>query len=208
LRRSTLGLPHWGLSATLLFVVAMASFPMQAMATTIDFERGPASGGTISHDGTNATGTNIGIGTMRAIDTPEGAGDYTVTDGLLNFDTGTNTITLTGAISGLGITDENTQLLSGSFTSWNYETVGLFSVFSGTGPDVKNAALLTALGLPIDLAFQFFTFAIQVDNLGQVVSVDLANVAVPIPGAAWLFGSALLGVVAVGRRRMAKQSVA
>jgi hypothetical protein len=77
-----------------------------------------------------------------------------------------------------------------------------FTGGDGFGPILSlydGSYLITSLGINIH---------ISATSGGQLLLTDAQLTAVPIPGAAWLFGSALLGVVAVGRRRMAKQSVA
>lgn len=190
---------------TLVGYFAFASIPLNAAAAVvIDFGTGLAgAGGTISNDGTNTTGMNILIGSLTTQGT---AADGTyVTDALLNFDTGANTISIVGDVTGLGIS--GATLLSGSFTSSSYTAIpgpgGLITeIFSGQGPDIKNAALLTALGVPTNTPFDFFGFSIESVN-GSVVSTDIINTAVPVPAAVWLFGSGLLGLVGIARRKKA-----
>jgi len=182
---------------------ALASIPLNAAATVvIDFGTGLAGpGGTISYDGINTIGANINIGALTAQGTPINAGTY-VTNAILNFDTAANTISIVGDVPGLGIAP--TTLLSGSFASSTYTTIpgpgGLTEIFSGQGPDIKSIALLGALGVPAGTPFDFFGFSIESVN-GSVISTDIVNTAVPVPAAVWLFGSGLLGMVGIARRR-------
>jgi hypothetical protein len=182
---------------------ALASIPLNAAAAVvIDFGTGLAGpGGTISYDGVNTTGANINIGALTAQGTPINAGTY-ITNASLNFDTGANTITIYGDVPGLSVGP--TTLLSGSFASSSYTAIpgpgGLTEIFSGQGPDIKNITLLDALGVPAGTPFDFFGFSIQSVN-GDVVSTSIVNTAVPVPAAVWLFGSGLLGLVGIARRK-------
>ena len=183
---------------------ALASIPLNAAAVVvIDFGTGSAGpGGTIINDGVNTTGTGILIGSMIVEGT---AADSTyAVNANLNFDTGADTITVFGSIAGLGIFGKT--LLSGSFDSFDYTAVPApggttTEIFSGQGPDIKNSELLTNLGVPTNTPFEFFGFTIESAN-GNVVSTDIINTqAVPVPAAVWLFGSGLLGMVGIARRR-------
>ena len=128
-------------------------------------------------------------------------GGYTV-NALLNFSTAANTISVVGTVGGLGLTTTQT-LLEGSFNAngWSFSNIGGTDVFSGAGIDTKSADLLTALGAPTNTAFEFFGFSLQSVN-GTVNSTDILNTAVvPVPAAVWLFGSGLIGLLGVARRR-------
>ena len=188
----------------LISYFALASLSLNATAAAvIDFGTGLAGpGGTLSYDGVNTIGTNINIGGLTAEATPAGAGTYAVT-ALLNFNTAANTISIVGDVPGLGI-PAGTTLLTGSFSSFSYTAIpgagGVTEIFSGQGPDQKDTGLLTALGLPDNTPFDFFGFSIESVN-GTVVSTDIVNTAVPVPAAVWLFGSGLLGLVGIARRR-------
>ena len=191
---------------TLIGYFALASIPLNAAAAVvIDFGTGLAGpGGTLSYDGVNTIGTNINIGSLTAQGTPANAGTY-LTNAILNFDTGANTISIFGDVPGLGIAP--TILLSGSFSSFTYTPIsgpsGLTEVFSGQGPDIKDAGLLAILGVPTNTPFDFFGFSIESVN-GTVVSTDIVNTeVVPVPAAVWLFGSGLIGLVGIARRKKA-----
>ena len=182
------------------FVFAIASMNAAAV-TVIDFGTGNSgTGGTIGYNsnGVDVSGSDILIGSLTVEDAP-GAGTYVV-DALLSFDTEANTILIRGTINALGISAV-TDLLSGSFNSFNYDDTQPTDIFSGAGPDIKHADLLTALGIPVNTPFEFFGFSLQSVN-GSVISTDIVNTAVvPVPAAVWLFGSGLLGMIAVARRR-------
>ena len=109
-------------------------------------------------------------------------------------------------VGALGLTTTQT-LLSGTFNPNDRSFIsipgngGTTDVFSGAGIDTKSPDLLTALGAPTNTAFEFFGFSLQSVN-GIVTSTDILNTAVvPVPAAVWLFGSGLIGLVGVARRR-------
>jgi hypothetical protein len=185
------------LGAVCAFVL---SAPLQA-AIVIDFGTGLlGSGGSINYDGTNATGTDILIGSLDVQGTTSANGTYVV-DALLVFDTMADTITIEGTIAALGI-NVDTVLLSGSFNSFSVTSYpGPTEVFQADGPDTKSIDLLEALGVDTGTAFNFFGFSIESAN-GVVNSTDFINTAVvPVPAAVWLFGSGLLGMIGIARRK-------
>ena len=181
--------------------LAFASIPLNAAAAfVIDFGTGLlGAGGTMTNTGTSILGTDIFIGSLVVQGTTSSDGTYEV-DALLNFDTSANTIAIVGDVSSLGISGDT--LLSGSFASYSYSVYpGPNEVFDATGPDAKSSGLLAALGIPLDTNFEFFGFAIESAN-GTVVSTDFINTAVvPVPAAAWLFGSGLVGLLGIARRK-------
>lgn len=122
------------LGAVCAFVL---SAPLQA-AIVIDFGTGLlGSGGSINYDGTNATGTDILIGSLDVQGTTSANGTYVV-DALLAFDTMADTITIEGTIAALGI-NVDTVLLSGSFNSFSVTSYpGPTEVFQADGPDTKS----------------------------------------------------------------------
>jgi hypothetical protein len=182
------------------------SIPLNAAAALVmDFGTGLGTGGTISVDlnGTDVTGTNIFIGALNVEGAAVNNGAFTV-NALLNFSTAANTISLVGTVTALGLSTTQT-LLSGSFNTndWSFINSGGAEVFSGAGVDTKSAELLTALGAPTNTAFEFFAFSLQSVN-GNVLSSDIINTAVvPVPAAVWLFGSGLLGMAGIARRKKA-----
>ncbi len=82
---------------------------------------------------------------------------------------------------------------------------GLFSFRDTSNPDNMDQAFYFAF----DEALSGYWISIETSvngcnatNCGEPLEIDFAGV-VPIPAAAWLFGSALLGVAAIGYRRTA-----
>lgn len=185
----------------------LLSTPLHAVFV-LDFGSGLAgSGGTINDvnsDGSVIVGENINIGSFEAVNTS--ADGVYVTDALLNFNTALNTIKIDGTISDLGINSSIT-LLSGSFQSWNYDPSGSIVNFNGGGVDTKHDDLLDALGIPLDTQFEFFAFTLGFDTTADsatAISTDIINTSVvPVPAAVWLFGSGLLGLIGMARRKKA-----
>jgi hypothetical protein len=176
-----------------------------AAALVIDFQTGPAgAGGTITESGGEVIGSNINISLM-ILDGIGGLDGSYATEALLSFDTSLNTIQIVGTIDPFVAVSQ--QLLSGSFDNFSYSVQGGNGVFIASGPDTKACALLCEIGVDPDISFEYFAFSIESVN-GSVISTDIVNTAadfvsppVPIPAAAWLFGSALLGLGAVKRRK-------
>ena len=200
----------------LLGYFALASMPLNAAAVVvIDFGTGLANaGGTISWDGVNAVGTDIPIGAMVAEGTSADGtypvhGPAGINHGVLNFDTVANEITVEGIVGGgLNVGGPTPELLlSGSFTDFSFQSIPgpggtTTEIVTVEGTDVKSAALLTELGVDVNTPFEFFGFSIESVN-GNVVSTDIINTVVPVPAAVWLFGSGLLGLVGIARRKKA-----
>ena len=187
--------------------VFILSSPLHA-AVVIDFGTGlGGSGGTISDvfgDGSHIIGSDVTIGSLEAVGTSADA--VYVTDAALDFDTDLNFIKVTGTVIGLGI-NNSIELLSGSFNpGWTYTATGISAAFNGYGVDVKHADLLTALGVPVNAPFEFFGFSVGFDFDGDgnatAISTDIINTSpVPVPAAVWLFGSGLIGLVGIARRK-------
>jgi hypothetical protein len=185
-----------------IVLLAVAAYSTNASAVVvIDFGTGEAGeGGTLTPVGTDVVGADILIGSLSVTGTSSSDGVY-ITDAVLNFDTAADTITIVGGVAGLGI-GAGTTLLTGSFTSFDFQLDAptQSEIFSGSGPDTKARSLLDAIGVDPATPFEFFGITIEAAN-GNVTSTDFVNTAVPVPAAVWLFGSGLLGLVGVARRR-------
>lgn len=201
------------LFAVVLVGIFSAGFAMAV--PVIDMGTGSAgSGGSIVVSGGNVSGTGILLDTLLIAGAPAGNGTYDLqgtgvgligSTAILDFSYGggPNYVTVTGEVSGLGITT-STLLLDGSFTSFTYiPGTGIF----GSGPDVKDPDLLTAAGLSTLTPFEFFGFSIGTvvlpDGSVTVYSTDVLNKAVPEPTSVLLLGAGLLGLALV-RRQMEK----
>jgi hypothetical protein len=150
---------------------------------------------------------------------------------LLNFNSGTltgsgpqnggwwsfgsgGTISITGGVQLQGGTDIplGTTLLTGSFNNAFVQDLGTqFKVTFGSFTDTKNVDLLSYYGLPLGLYNGALTllFAAPDNGAGSAftsTSVFSGNVVnapapVPLPAAAWLFGSGLIGLAGVLRKK-------
>ena len=133
-----------------------------------------------------------------------------------------------GYLAGIGIKDlgGNFKITSVSLTDWGFNNDELSAsgsaCDSGTGSSSKRGCafaenlgarlssaagnLAIVLGVELQSGVLLDTFHLKVrwedasgQKIGSLISDDLT--AVPLPAAAWLFGSALMGLTAVARRR-------
>ena len=151
---------------------------------------------------------------------------------LLNFNSGTltgsgpqnggwwsfgsgGTISITGGVQLQGGTDISlgSTLLTGNFNNAFVQDLGnQFKVTFGSFSDTKHADLLSYYGLPLGpyngaLTFLFAATDNGVGSAFTSTSVFSGNVVnspapVPLPAAAWLFGSALAGLAGVLRKKL------
>jgi len=212
------------LAGIVLAAVALMIAPTAANATSIVF--GIASGcgsgtpcGQLNVSSSSANGFNIRIGsvTISGAPTASANGTFGVTSSLTNlggfgdlaFDSVANTISITGAISGLGVAQET--LLSGSFSSFNIlNFTSTTGQISGSGPDTKSADLLAAIGLPTGTQFNFFGFVLGFNKTAPLGSYDPVNASIvnqtPEPGTLMLFGSGLLSLMGLLKRKVLTQA--
>jgi hypothetical protein len=200
--------------------LALAAFATPARASVVlDFGDGGAGAGglfTLTGGG-NATGAHIPIDALTVFGTGANDGVYDVVGtctgtgngsesgvGCLDFNTSTNTISITGSVTGLpgNVSTASEALLSGSLLGWTADSQGLHGAF---GPDGKARDLLLALGLPANTPFAYFGFSLAANGSGSpAISTDIKNTSVPEPGSMLLLGSGLLGLGGAIRRRFAK----
>lgn len=215
---------------SLLMSGAMFGLPAPStMAMELNFNIVAPTTGSISYNGTGGglVGTNIEVDNVVGLGTPANANiTSTCLTCTLNFTSGLNTsagggtwqfgpggsISITGGIDfsvGSDIAVGST-LLTGTFTSAEVRSLGAgFEVTFGSFTDVKHADLLSYYGMPTgnyDGSLTIlFDAAVGPGNAFTSASIfggSVANVAaVPLPAAAWLFGSGLLGLYSAIRRK-------
>jgi hypothetical protein len=218
--------------AALLYTAA----PAQAIVV-LDFGTGDAgSAGTVTVSGSNVSGSGIAIDTLTV--TGDGAFDgvYDV-DGIVNgsgesgvgsldFNTATNTITITGSIScqsGSGGACTPTQILLGStivssttllggtgaFSNLTISANGVLAFVTFNAPDQKAPSLLSVLGISGN-QWQLAGFSLSANNAGTgnpytAFSTDISNTQVPEPGSMVLFGTGIMALGRSARRRWARK---
>jgi hypothetical protein len=152
------------------------------------------------------SGANGGVGGIDANGTA-----------LLNFNTVAGTLSIVGGVPGLGIPN-GTLLVNGTTDTFNVKCSSTganpcsqITVDTIAGPDTKSPLLLRALGLPLGATFTLANgFSIgnitTVANTYKAFSTDIPNNSdvTPEPGSMLLFGTGLIGLTSVLRRRMKK----
>ena len=191
-----------GLMRFFSILAALALWSTSAMATVVlDFRTGECTAaGSIDFDGTDVSGSDIAICALEVSGLGGADGVYTA-DATLTFDTGDSSLSITGTVDGL-IIGPPVTLLSGTIGWFEYSNHGSNASFEASGEDTKGDELLKALSISQDVAWEFYGFTIEAAN-GKVISTDIVNTAVPVPAAVWLFGSGLIGLAGVARRRKA-----
>jgi hypothetical protein len=198
----------------------MFALPASAELVTLDFSHSGA-GGSLTIGGGIAIGTDIPISKLvESIDfTPHDSWTVTGTcggtahNGCLNFNTQTGAISITGDLT-IGPDHVAGTLLAGNIFSSIVIPGPLTTVVVNSGTDQKSPALLEALHLPTDLAWDFggYVVAAKIFNprthrfVGYApTSTDILNAAnVPEPGSIVLLATLLLGCT-VSLARVAKR---
>jgi hypothetical protein len=186
-------------------------------------------------------GNNIAVTSITGIGTTP-ANSQTITGGFLDFVSGPFTgitgntwnfsqggsITVTGGIAPLSITNLSTSLLSGAFDSvfvtqmplygqltfaiagGTFSAVGSQSIYNyfntPTGSTSGNGLNLSFIASPGIASNSFISNSINGGNIVNVLdTVPLGGgpLTTPIPAAAWLLGSGLLGLAGLRSRRLA-----
>ena len=195
-----------------MLAIGLSIAPMSAYAVVIiDFGDGilPEGGILTSLGGNNSMGVDIPIGFLEVTGAPLNNGTYTVTNGLLDYDTVQDTISISGAITGLGFNTPIT-LLTGSFSSFTTSfSAGNYLYFDGSGPDTKNPDLLLALGLNPTTPFTFMSFTLSGQPIAgtgsfEAISTDVKNTQVPEPATLLLLGCGLIGLAGFARKKFKK----
>ena len=192
--------------SALLGCVALGSLSLNAAAAVITFGTGTAGfGGDISFSdsssGSVLEGDNINIGALTIAGSTSD-GSYAVTNGVLSFSTVTGSLTIQGSVADLSIS--NQTLLTGTIADFFASDQGELSFFQAGGYSVLSTDLLSTIGLS-GTGFEYLAYNIESNSLGQVINTGVVNTTsvVPLPAAAWLFGSAILGLLGVARRKNA-----
>jgi len=190
--------------SALLGFVALGSLSFNAAAAVISFGTGTAGfGGVVSFSpgGGDFTGTNINIGALTIAGSTSD-GPYAVTNGVLSFSTATGNLDIQGSVADLSIS--NQTLLTGTIDNFFASDQGELSFFQAGGSSVLSTDLLSAIGLS-GTGFEYLAYNIESNELGQVINTGVVNTTsvVPLPAAAWLFGSAILGLLGIARRKKA-----
>jgi len=173
-------------------------------------------------------GSGIDVDDVVGLDTPINSNVFSVCSSCtLDFVTGISTggwnfgsggtITITGGIDFPDATPDiaaGTTLLEGTFGSATVIDLGSgsfeFQIAGGSFTDTKHPELLAFYGLPdigyaggLNISFSTTANAGDPFTSNQILSGGVTNqpVPVPVPEAVWLFGTGLLGLVGIARRR-------
>ena len=209
--------------------ICVLFFPTIAKAATVlDFGIKAPTTGTLSYAGGTAPliGSGIDVDDVVGLNTALNNNVVSICASCtLDFQTGSSTggwnygaggtITITGGIDFPDATTDiptGTTLLQGTFDNATVINLGSgsfeFQIVGGSFTDTKHPDLLAFYGLP-DIGYNgglnisFSTTANMGDlfTSDQIFSGDVVNQPVPVPAAIWLFGSGLIGLVGVARRK-------
>jgi hypothetical protein len=158
----------------------------------------------------------IPVDTIVAQQSVEGSGVLDIVDGVFNGGTWSANITTTSGFNDLDSTTYSTYDInadgSGTLTSTSCVDLSLTNLSCDQTPGAYPAEIaLLAGSIPFDFSdlndINWLTLTVGTsEGLGgeqtdTYVQYHLTPSAVPVPAAAWLFGSALVGLAGVGRRR-------
>lgn len=213
-----------GIHANASINYAGGAAPLVGTGISVDSISGHAANGSLVQGPFAVTGFASGI--------PINPPNPPITSGILDFTTGNLTshvagsnvwdfagggsIKITGGINAIGIAD-SAVLLSGSFKSAEVTRMGnKFNIAIGDFTDEKDCVLaryffgITSTptsglvgGFTGNLNLSFYATGVDSFFSTSVLSGDVTNTPVPLPGAVWLLGAGLVGLVGV-RRRMRK----
>ena len=211
--------------------ICVLFFPAIAQASTVlDFGITAPTTGTLSYAGGAAPliGSGIDVDDVVGLNTTLNNNVVSICASCtLDFQTGASTggwnygaggtITITGGIDFPDATPDiaaGSTLLQGTFGSATVIDLGSgifeFQIVGGSFTDTKHPDLLAFYGLP-DISYDgglnisFSTTATMGNSFTstQVFSGDVVNQPVPIPAAAWLFASGLLGLMGIAKKKAA-----
>lgn len=219
------------LAVVLLACSGTLLFPNAAKAvSTIDFGVKSPTSGSLSYAGGAAplTGAGIEVDDVVGLDTPLNNNVFaTCVACTLEFETGASTggwdfgaggtISIIGGIDFPDATPDiaaGNTLLFGTFDSATIIQTSVsgfvFQIVGGSFTDTKHPDLVAFYGLPdVDyvggLNISFTTTASMGDafTTSDITSGDILNQPVPVPAAVWLFGSGLIGLIGIARRKKA-----
>jgi hypothetical protein len=182
------------LIAALLILPGFAHADVVVVYPALDIQNiGPASGGTDTGASLTTTAFNIDASVI-GIATDGNGGfvdithqDFSLTSSVVTYDATSDIGTFSGSFAVGG-----GSLLSGSFT--NLSVIGL-----GTGYAQFNGTVTYSGGT---LQGSFTTGAIVGGITGGTNVIAKLGTVVPVPAAVWLFGSGLIGFIAVARRKL------
>jgi len=216
------------LGALCASVLALLVFSGQASASSLDFGIIAPTPGSLSYAGGAAPliGSGIDVDNVIGLGTPSNNNVTSICSSCtLDFTSGASTgswvfgsggtISITGGIDFPDATTDiptGTTLLSGTFNSAQIIDLGSgtfeFQILGASFSDTKNPDLLAFYGLPdvqynggLNLSFQTTAAMGASFSTTTLLSGDIVNQAVPVPAAVWLFGSGLLGLAGLARRK-------